>query len=91
MCTVLANIYRIKIGNGTIWSDLIRFPPAETAIMFLSLRFSCGSVALPKSTHTKPGGFVQKSGIHMCDMYSSDNKGGIESGEEEAQHGVTQI
>lgn len=41
-----SHVCPIKIGNGPICSALIRFLPAETAIIFLSLGFSCGPVVL---------------------------------------------
>lgn len=45
-----SHICPIKIRNGPVCSALIRFLPAETAIIFLSLGFSCGRAVL----HTCP-------------------------------------
>lgn len=41
-----SHVCPIKIGNGPVCSALIRFLPAETAITFLSLGFSCGRAVL---------------------------------------------
>lgn len=60
----------VKMRNGPICSNLIRFLPAETAIIFLSLCFSFGPV-VPQCPHTHKAGQIWRAEMgYMCDMNS---------------------
>lgn len=59
----------VKIRNGPIWSSLIRFLPAETAIIFLSLGFSCGPVVL-QCPHTQSAAHLERGdGLHVWHIF----------------------
>lgn len=55
--------------KGPICSDLIRFLPGETAIIFLSLGFSCGPVVL-QCPHTQSRADLERrDGIHVRHVF----------------------
>lgn len=60
-----SHVCPVKIQNGPICSSLIRFLPAETAIIFLSLGFSCGPVVLQSPLAQSRANLVRKDGIHV--------------------------
>lgn len=57
-----SHICLVKIRNGPICSNLIRTLRAETAIIFLSLGFSCGPVVL-QCPHTKSRAHLERGDV----------------------------
>lgn len=66
----ISHICPVKILNGRICSILIRFLPAETAIIFLSLGFSLWPCSAPVFTCTKWGIFSEGEMEKMPDTYA---------------------
>lgn len=81
----------VKIRNGPICSSLIRFLPAETAIIFLSLGFSCGPVVL-QCPHTQSTAHLERWGTCVTYIPATTMwKNGRKEQGRTAQHEVSQI